>query len=119
MRGITSDVDIVWRRNGTVVNTTSVTATTTDDPLVYTNSYTIPLLTTSDDGILYECSLVIHGDSGKNVTASVNLDVTGKDFTDNGHSAYIFVLVSVSKAILISLTYIIYYSCFNFEFIIE
>ena len=55
VRGVTSNVEIVWRRGGTIVQTTHVTAATTimNNLLVYRDSYTILQLNTSDDGIMY------------------------------------------------------------------
>ena len=86
MRGITSNVDIVWSRDGTVVNDTTVTATTMDNSSIYTNSYTIPLLRTSDNGVMYECRLVIHRGLGVSVSDTVSLNVIGKCFIYNGYS---------------------------------
>ena len=65
-----------------VVNNTHVTATTTmDDLLVYHDSYAISPLSTSDDGIVYECSLVVHGGSGVRVNDSIRLlNMTGEYF---------------------------------------
>ena len=81
MRGITSRVYIVWRRDNTTVNTTHVTATTTrGNLLVYRDSYTITQLSTSDDGVVYECGLAIQTSSGIRAHDTVRLDVTGEYF---------------------------------------
>ena len=81
MRGITSRVYIVWRRDNTTVNTTHVTATTIrGNLLVYRDSYTITQLSTSDDGVVYECGLAIQTSSGVRAHDTVRLDVTGEYF---------------------------------------
>ena len=88
MRGIISNVDIVWRRDGTVVNTTRVTATTTmDSLLVYRDCYTISPLSTSDDGVEYRCSLIVREGSGVNADDALSLDVTGEFFTESKYHA--------------------------------
>ena len=79
MRGITSDVNIVWRRGNATVNTTRVTAdATVGNLLVYRDFYIIPQLSTSDDGAMYECRLVVHATSPVIATITLQLDVTGK-----------------------------------------
>lgn len=78
MRGITSSVNIVWRRNGTLVNTTRVTATIMDSFLVYTDHYTISPVSTFDDGVKYSCRLVVHGGSRIIADDVLSLDVTGE-----------------------------------------
>ena len=82
VRGITSNVYIVWRHDNLVVQNTHVTAITTmDDLLVYQDSYTISPLSTSDDGVVYECSLVDRGGLGVRVNDSIRLlNVIGEYF---------------------------------------
>ena len=82
VRGITSRVDIVWRHSDTIINTTRVTATAIGNLLVFRDYYTISQLSTSDDGVMYECRVVIHVDPRVRVTDSVSLDVIGKYFTE-------------------------------------
>ena len=82
MRGITSIVDIVWRRDGSTVNTTRVTATAMGNSLVFRDYYTVSQLRTSDDGVMYECRVVIHVYPIVRAADSVSLDVTGKYFTE-------------------------------------
>ena len=79
VRGITSRVYIVWRRGNTIVNTTYVTATAIrGNLLVYRDSYTIAQLSTTDDGVVYECRLAIQTSSGVRAHDTVRLDVTGE-----------------------------------------
>ena len=61
MRGITSRVDIVWSSGGTVLQRmNNVSSTMMNNSLVYTNSYTISQLNTSDDGRVIQCEIVIN-----------------------------------------------------------
>ena len=53
VRGVTSNVVIVWRRDNAMVETTSVTATIMDSSLEYRDSYIISQLNTTDDGVMY------------------------------------------------------------------
>ena len=85
VRGVTSNVDIVWRRGNTIVQSTRVTAaaSTINNLLVYRDSYTISQLSTSDDDIEYRCRLVIRVSSTVRADTAVTLDVTGEYFPKN------------------------------------
>ena len=80
MRGITNRVDIVWSSNGTEVervegvNISSITSSTA----LYKDTYTIPLLRTSDDDKVYQCEVVINSDISMIVKNSIRLTVIGK-----------------------------------------
>ena len=78
VRGITSGVDIVWRSsNGTELDRTNdVSSTTMGNSLVYTDSYTISQLSTTDDGRMIHCQVVING--SQLGAATVILDVNGE-----------------------------------------
>ena len=79
VRGITSSVDIVWSSGGTELERMNdVSSTMTSDSLVYTDSYDIPLLTTSDDDKMIQCRGVINVDSPVFASDSLALDVIGK-----------------------------------------
>ena len=80
VRGITSRVDIVWSSNGVEIRRIrKATANSThDNTEIYTDSYHIPLLTTSDDGRLFNCELVIMTNPMVMVAYNATLDVTGK-----------------------------------------
>ena len=73
---------MVWRRgsNDVVRNNHVTTTTTMNNLLVYNNSYTISQLNTSDDGVMYECRLVIRVNPEIKVMDTVRLDVAGKHF---------------------------------------
>ena len=80
VRGITSRVDIVWSSDGTDlermegVNISSMTSSTA----VYTDTYTISPLTTSDDDKIYQCEVVINSNTTVTTNNSITLDVTGE-----------------------------------------
>ena len=79
VRGITSDVDIVWRRNNTMVNITRVTATNIMDNLwMYKDLYIISQLNTSDNKAVYKCSIVVRTYPQVTATDAATLNVTGK-----------------------------------------
>ena len=80
VRGITSRVDIVWSSNGTVLRRMNdTTATTMDNSLVYTDSYNISQLSTTDEGRMIQCEVVINtSPSVIMATNSITLDVTGE-----------------------------------------
>ena len=81
VRGITSRVDIVWSSNGTELNRTNSTILVMmDNSLVYTDSYTISQLNTTDDGRVIQCEVVINTSPSVMVNDSITLDVTGKDY---------------------------------------
>ena len=82
MRGVTSNVEIVFRRGNTIVQTTRVTAATTtmNNLLVYSDFYTISELSTSDNDTEFKCRLVIRASPNVRADTAVTLDVTGEYF---------------------------------------
>ena len=78
-RGITSRVDVVWSRDGVEVEHINDISSNFSSPevVVYTNIYTIPLLGTYDDEIVYECEVIINSSPKLEVTGNVILDVIG------------------------------------------
>ena len=77
VRGITSRVDIVWRSNGTEPEGMNVSSTTINNSIVYTGSYTISLLSTTDNGRVIQCEVVINASPPVTATDSITLDVMG------------------------------------------
>ena len=62
VRGITSGVDVVWHRDGTEVqrmDNVTLELNRMSTSLVYRDTYTIPLLTTSDEGSIFQCEVMI------------------------------------------------------------
>ena len=79
VRGITSRVDIMWKREGGAFYTTRVTATTTvSSLLVYRGFYTISQLSTSDDGVIYEYRLIVRRPPRIKTKGNIRLNVSGK-----------------------------------------
>ena len=78
VRGVKSRVDIVWTSNNTIIQRTNgampIVKSTSQ---VYTNSYTITQLNTSDDGRTYQCEVVIHSSPLLTATGGIVLDVVG------------------------------------------
>ena len=79
VRGITSRVDIVWSSGGTELERmNNVSSTTMVNSLVYTDSYIISQLNTTDDGRVIQCEVVINASPSVMANDSITLDVTGK-----------------------------------------
>ena len=80
VRGITSRVDIVWssinvelkRSEGMESNLT------TNNSVLYMNSYTISQLGTVDEGRTYQCGIIVNQVLPITVNSSITLDVTGE-----------------------------------------
>ena len=78
VRGITSRVDIVWSSNGIVLRRINGTiAATMDNSLVYTDSYIISQLSTTDDGRVIQCEVVINTSPPVMATDNSTLNVMG------------------------------------------
>ena len=81
VRGITSRVDIVWRNiNGSMEQLQrmeNVPSTTMDNSLVYSDSYIISQLNTTDDGRVIQCEVVINASPLVTADNNVTLDVMG------------------------------------------
>ena len=79
VRGITSNIDIVWSSDGTVLQTdegvslTVRTSTTTN----LTSTYLISPLSTSDEDRTYQCEMIINTTQPVITANNVTLDVTG------------------------------------------
>ena len=79
VRGITSRVDIEWSSGGTVLRRMNgVSSTTMDNSLVYTDSYTISQLSTTDEGRVIQCEVVINASPPLQDVDNIALDVTRK-----------------------------------------
>ena len=78
MRTISDRVDIVWSSGSKVLKTiNSTTPIMMDNSLVYTDSYIISPVSTTDDGREIQCELVINISPPVIFTDSVTLDVNG------------------------------------------
>jgi len=78
VRGITSRVGIIWRSDGTELERMEVVTVnyTTDNSAIYTDTYTIPQLNTTDDGREYQCEVVINTNPPVMATSTILLNVT-------------------------------------------
>ena len=79
VRGITSRVDIVWSSDNVVLERTeNVSSDIMDNSLVYTDSFTISQLSTTDEGRVIQCEIVINASPSVMASDSITLDVTGE-----------------------------------------
>ena len=78
VRGITR-VDIVWSSGGTELQRMNdVSPTMMSDSLVYTDSYTISQLSTTDEGRVIQCEVVINASPSVMASGTTTLNVTGE-----------------------------------------
>ena len=75
--GITSQVDFVWSSRGVELNRTN-NVTLIVDNFTYINSYTISQLSTSDNGRVFQCEVVINASPSVMASDSATLNVTGE-----------------------------------------
>ena len=95
VRGITSRVDIVWSSNGVELRriTNANTSLTINDSELYKDTFNIPLLSTSDDGRVFQCEMIIMTTPSIVVTTNnVTLDVTGKCCRFRCHVLYMMMI---------------------------
>ena len=79
VRGITSRVDIVWSSGGMELERMNgVSSTTMGNSLVYRDSYTVSQLSTTDDGRVIQCEVVINTSPSVMATDNVTLILTRK-----------------------------------------
>lgn len=81
VRGITSEVDIVWKSDGSKLSRTNevnLTLMENGTSLTYMDNYTIAQLSTYDKDKVYYCELVISSHPPIAVNSSILLNVTGK-----------------------------------------
>ena len=68
----------MWSSDGTELQRmNNVSSTTMDNSLVYTDSYIISQLSTTDEGRVIQCEVVINADPLVMANNSITLDVTG------------------------------------------
>ena len=80
VRGITSRIDIVWSSNGVELKKVQEVnkSLTNNYTELFEDTYNIPLLSTSDDGRVIQCKVVIMTTPSKTAIDYITLDVTGK-----------------------------------------
>jgi len=79
VRGITSRVEIVWSSEGSDVETTEEVHArySGGNGVTYNSFYTIPQLSTTDDGTVYQCEVVISTSPPVSSITNITLDLTG------------------------------------------
>ena len=78
MRGITSRVDIVWSSDGEELQTINgINAILSDNLTIYRSTFTILLLSTTDDGRVYQCKVVINTSPPVMALSSITLKPIG------------------------------------------
>ena len=76
VQGVTAMANIAWTANGVVLQ---MTTDRIDNVPVYMNNYTIPTLSTADDGRMYRCEVVVLNTSPSAMASDVvTLDVMGE-----------------------------------------
>ena len=79
VRGITSRVDFVWRRGDINLSVEDITSTAVNsNSVMYTDTYTISQLNTTDDGGVYECILEVNSSPMVSGSDTVMLNVSGE-----------------------------------------
>ena len=78
-RGNNSRIDIVWIRDGVEVECINDVSSNFSslEVVVYTNIYTIPLLGTYDNDVVYECEVMINSSPAFIIRDNVTLDAIG------------------------------------------
>ena len=106
VRGITSRVDIVWSSGGTELERMNdVSSTMLSDSLVYTDSYTISQLSTTDEGRVIQCEVVINASPPVVASDSITLDVTGEYQVLALNYVYTYILMLHTQFPLLQLPY--------------
>ena len=80
VEGITTKVDIIWSRNGTEVERIEgiSVSSTIGNMVIYTDTYYMSKLSTTDDGREYQCEVVINTSPPVMATGNITLDVMGE-----------------------------------------
>ena len=80
VRGVTSSVDMMWRDSNLTVleRTDDITLTLMGNSQVYTDSYTISQLSTTDNGREIQCEVVINANPPVLLNNSITLNITGE-----------------------------------------
>jgi len=101
VRGITSRVDIVWSSDGLEslrINGTKAMLSN-NVSMMYTSTYTIPLLSTTDDGRVYQCEVVINTSPPVMDIGSITVDVTGRFISQLNYIISLICFSSCSRCI--------------------
>ena len=82
VRGITSKVNFIWSSDGTVLKEEEMNVQDfiIQNLNIYSSTYTISQLSTNNDGMTYQCEVVIDASPLITEYSNVTLDVTGKEY---------------------------------------
>ena len=79
VRGIRSTIGVIWRRDGLELERSeNINSITTNNSMLFTDTYTISQLSTADEDATYQCYVLINTLSPVTGYDSVTLNVTGK-----------------------------------------
>ena len=96
VRGVNSNVDIRWRIDSLLVKSSENISvnTSSNNAMIYIETYTISQLSTADEGKTYQCDVLINAMSPITTYDNITLDVTGKGHKQNNvcniKAAYMF-----------------------------
>ena len=81
VRGISSRIDVIWRSGGVEIQRTigARISSSTSSSIIYRDFYNISLLTTAEEGRVYQCEGVINAAPNLITESNITLDVVGKD----------------------------------------
>ena len=80
VRGITSRVDIVWSSNGYELKTVEAEVTSiTNNSVEYTGYYLVEQLNETDDGRVFQCTVVIDASPPVMADNNITLHTTSKN----------------------------------------
>ena len=79
VRGISSSIDIIWTSDGVDIRRTlgANISYSTSSSIVYRDFYNISLLTTAEEGRVYECKGVINTTPNLIAESNTTLDIVG------------------------------------------
>ena len=79
VRGISSSIDIIWTADGVEIKRTlgASISSLTGNSTLYRDFYNISLLTTAEEGRVYQCEGVINTTPNLTAKSSTTLDVDG------------------------------------------
>jgi len=89
-RGISSRVDVVWSRDDLEVEHINDVSSNFSSPelVMYTNVYTISLLATYDDDIVYQCEVIINSSPLFIIRGNVTLNIIGMCVANTFYSLF-------------------------------
>ena len=94
VRGISSSVDITWTTRGKELRRVeNITADIENDYVVYTDSFEISSLSTTDNGREYQCTVIINARQSIHSSDQIKLTFPGE---------YTYVCITCEQSIILS-----------------